>query len=58
MTGYRLLFDHVLARTDPERAHHVGFRAIRTAGPALAAASALAARAGREQGVRRCRPSG
>ncbi|MCW2765073.1 MAG: hypothetical protein JWO11_1032, partial [Nocardioides sp.] len=22
MTAYRLLFDHVLTRTDPERAHH------------------------------------
>ena len=50
MTGYRLLFDHVLARTDPERAHHVGFRAIRTAGPALAAASTLATRVGRTPG--------
>ncbi|MGB0101988.1 MAG: quinone-dependent dihydroorotate dehydrogenase [Nocardioides sp.] len=31
---YRLLFDHVLTRTDPERAHHRAFRAIRAAGPA------------------------
>jgi dihydroorotate dehydrogenase len=36
MTAYRLLFDHVLARTDPERAHHAAFRAIRAARPALA----------------------
>ena len=35
MTAYRLLFDHVLTRTDPERAHHGAFRAIRAAGPAL-----------------------
>jgi dihydroorotate dehydrogenase len=30
---YRLLFDHVLTRTDPELAHHAAFRAIRTARP-------------------------
>lgn len=30
---YRLLFDRVLTRTDPERAHHAAFRAIRAAGP-------------------------
>jgi dihydroorotate dehydrogenase len=30
---YNLLFDHVLARTDPEQAHHAAFRAIRTAKP-------------------------
>ncbi|MFC6286518.1 quinone-dependent dihydroorotate dehydrogenase [Nocardioides sp. GCM10027113] len=35
MTGYRLLFDRVLTRTDPERAHHAAFRAIRAARPAL-----------------------
>ena len=34
MTAYRLLFDHVLTRTDPERAHHAAFRAIRAAAPA------------------------
>ncbi|WP_414689999.1 dihydroorotate dehydrogenase (quinone), partial [Nocardioides sp.] len=28
---YRLLFDRVLTRTDPERAHHTAFRAIRAA---------------------------
>ncbi|MCW2764441.1 MAG: dihydroorotate oxidase [Nocardioides sp.] len=37
MTAYRLLFDHVLTRTDPERAHHTAFRAIRAAGPVLSA---------------------
>ena len=31
---YRLLFDHVLSRIDPERAHHAGMAAIRAAGPA------------------------
>ncbi|MGZ4448371.1 MAG: quinone-dependent dihydroorotate dehydrogenase [Nocardioides sp.] len=36
MTAYRLLFDHVLTRTDPERAHHAAFRAIRAGGPVLA----------------------
>ena len=30
---YRALFDHVLTRTDPERAHHAAFRAIRAARP-------------------------
>jgi dihydroorotate dehydrogenase len=30
---YRALFDHVLSRTDPEKAHHTAFRAIRAARP-------------------------
>jgi dihydroorotate dehydrogenase len=30
---YRLLFDTVLSRTDPEKAHHAAFRAIRAAQP-------------------------
>jgi dihydroorotate dehydrogenase len=30
---YRALFDRVLTRTDPEKAHHAAFRAIRAAGP-------------------------
>ncbi|HEY0950859.1 quinone-dependent dihydroorotate dehydrogenase [Nocardioides sp.] len=34
---YRLLFDRVLTRTDPERAHHAAFRAIRAARPLLIA---------------------
>ncbi|GAB7005576.1 quinone-dependent dihydroorotate dehydrogenase [Nocardioides sp. AN3] len=33
--SYRLLFDHVLTRTDPEEAHHSAFRAIRAAQPLL-----------------------
>ena len=32
-TPYRLLFDGALARIDPERAHHLGFRALRAAEP-------------------------
>ena len=32
---YRTLFDHVLTRTDAERAHHTAFRAIRAARPGL-----------------------
>jgi len=35
VTAYRLLFDTVLARTDPEHAHHAAFRAIRAARPVL-----------------------
>ena len=31
MTGYDALFDHVLRRIDPERAHHLGFAGIRAA---------------------------
>ena len=34
---YRLLFDRVLTRTDPERAHHAAFTAIRAARPVTAA---------------------
>lgn len=30
---YRFLFDHVLSRSDPERAHHAAFRAMRIAAP-------------------------
>jgi dihydroorotate dehydrogenase len=36
MTGpYRVLFDRVLTRVDPERAHHAAFDGIRAAGPVL-----------------------
>jgi len=38
---YRALFDGVLTHVDPERAHHLGFAGIRTAGPALRAAGRL-----------------
>ncbi len=40
-TVYRLLFDHVLRRMDPERAHRVAFRAIRAAGATPVLAPAL-----------------
>lgn len=33
MTAYRLLFDGVLTHTDPERAHHAAFAAIKAARP-------------------------
>lgn len=48
---YRLLFDHVLARTDPERAHRAAFRAIRTAAPALSASRRNCARKSRRVGA-------
>ena len=35
MTAYDVLFRHGLTRVDPERAHHLGFRAVRAARPAL-----------------------
>ncbi|MCD4526085.1 quinone-dependent dihydroorotate dehydrogenase [Nocardioides sp. cx-173] len=37
MGAYSLLFDHGLTRVDPERAHHLGFRAIRAGRPVLGA---------------------
>lgn len=36
MSAYGWLFDHVATRIDPERAHHLGFRAVRAARPVLA----------------------
>ncbi|MEV7431272.1 quinone-dependent dihydroorotate dehydrogenase [Nocardioides sp. NPDC092400] len=33
VTAYGLLFDHVATRIDAERAHHLGFRAVRAAAP-------------------------
>jgi dihydroorotate dehydrogenase len=33
--AYGVLFDQVFTRIDPERAHHVGFRAVRAARPVL-----------------------
>jgi len=35
VTAYDVLFRHVATRLDPERAHHLGFTALRTARPAL-----------------------
>jgi dihydroorotate dehydrogenase len=37
VTPYSLLFDHALTRIDPETAHHLGFRGVRAAAPALRA---------------------
>jgi dihydroorotate dehydrogenase len=48
-TPYRLLFDHVLTRVDPETAHHLGFTALRAASPAMR----LLPRAGSPSGDRR-----
>ena len=42
MRPYRLLFDRVLTHTEPERAHHLAFRAIRTARPVLRSRRTLA----------------
>ncbi|WP_027862199.1 quinone-dependent dihydroorotate dehydrogenase [Marmoricola sp. URHB0036] len=39
MQPYQLLFEKVLSRTDPEKAHHAAFRAIRAARPATGALS-------------------
>ncbi|WP_232676043.1 quinone-dependent dihydroorotate dehydrogenase [Nocardioides sp. R-C-SC26] len=36
MSPYRRLFEHGFARVDPERAHHLGFRAVRAGRPVLA----------------------
>ncbi len=46
---YRLLFDRVLTRTDPEQAHHAAFRAIRAAGPVVAAGRRGLTRPGRAE---------
>ncbi len=47
---YRLVFDHLLTRTDPERAHHTAFRALRTTGPLLTASRRQFARIPRRAG--------
>ncbi len=36
MTAYSFLFDHGFTRLDPEKAHRLGFRAVRAARPVLA----------------------
>jgi dihydroorotate dehydrogenase len=43
VTAYRLLFDRVLTRTDPEAAHHAAFRAIRAARPVTGPVTGLVA---------------
>lgn len=35
MSPYALLFEHGFTRVDPEKAHHLGFRAVRAARPVL-----------------------
>ncbi|MAS54932.1 MAG: dihydroorotate dehydrogenase (quinone) [Pimelobacter sp.] len=35
MVLYRRIFEHGFTRVDPERAHHLGFRAVRSAAPLL-----------------------
>jgi dihydroorotate dehydrogenase len=44
VTAYRLLFDHLLTRIDPEKAHERSFRAVRAAGPLLGRAGFPAVR--------------
>ena len=46
MTLYDQLFTHVATRIDPERAHHLGFRAVRVGAPLLRAAHAAAGEVG------------
>ncbi len=41
MRAYQELFDRVLTRVDPERAHHAAFRAIRVARPVVQGVGAL-----------------
>ncbi|QIX26878.1 quinone-dependent dihydroorotate dehydrogenase [Nocardioides sp. JQ2195] len=57
MTVYHHLFDHVLTRTDPERAHHAAFRAIRVASPVTRAASRRVARGEPVQAMGLCFPN-
>ncbi len=46
MGAYRQVFDRVLTRTDPERAHHLAFRAIRAAQPVTRLVGGRASRVG------------
>lgn len=56
--AYRLLFDHVLTRVDPERAHHLAFRAIRSARPAAQRALHLPGLPVEAMGLRFAHPLG
>ena len=47
MTLYDHLFTHVATRIDPERAHHLGFRAVRAGAPLLRASHAATGVEGR-----------
>jgi dihydroorotate dehydrogenase len=49
---YRVLFDRLLVRVDPERAHEAAFRGIRAARPALRGLDRLDHRARHRAGVR------
>jgi dihydroorotate dehydrogenase len=55
---YRLLFDHLLTRTDPERAHHTAFRAIRAAAPLTRRLPAVGGRPVEAMGLRFPHPVG
>jgi len=55
---YRLLFDHVLTRTDPERAHHAAFAAIRAAAPVTTRLSQRSAGPVTAMGLRFAHPLG
>ena len=51
MTPYRLLFDRVLVHVDAERAHRLGFAALRASAPALGVATRTGAAAVRALGL-------
>ena len=51
MSPYRLLFDRVLVHVDAERAHRVGFAALRASAPALGVATRTGAPAVRAMGL-------
>lgn len=55
---YRLLFDHVLTRADPERAHHAAFRAIRAAAPVTRRVPGVAGEPVEAMGLRFAHPFG
>ena len=55
---YRLLFDHALSRTDPERAHHTAFAAIRAAAPLTSRLPGVDARPVTAMGLRFAHPLG
>ncbi len=47
MNPYRVLFDHGFRKVDPERAHHLGFAAVRAGAPVLRGLGRLDHRRGR-----------
>ncbi len=51
MQPYQLLFDKVLSRTDPEKAHHAAFRAIRAAQPVTRLVGGRRSRVSRSGGL-------